>query len=133
MPQDYQTDNKTIRFAEHSDYGTITLLYQDDMDGLEVKFNDTWIKATPRPGRILINVGDLLEIWSNGLFPATLHRVIIPPEEILQRKARQSIVYFLHPDKNIWIEPLKNTQGSKYQGVNSLDYLHKKFSETYQK
>ena len=103
------------------------------MEGLEVKFNDTWIKATPRPGRILINVGDLLEIWSNGLFPATLHRVIIPPDEILQRKARQSIVYFLHPDKNIRIEPLKNAQESKYQGVNSLDYLHKKFSETYNK
>ena len=35
-------------------------------------------KATPRKGTVLVNVGDLLEIYSNGLFPATLHRVVIP-------------------------------------------------------
>ena len=132
-----QTKDKIIRFAEHSDYGTITLLYQDDMDGLEVKASDnSWIKATPRPGRILINVGDLLEIWSTGLFPATLHRVIIPEEEFLRKKARQSIVYFLHPDKNVWVQPLiksENSKNSRYQGVNALDYLHKKFTETYDK
>ena len=49
------------------------------MEGLEVRAVDnSWIKATPRSGTVLINVGDLLEIYSNGLFPATLHRVVIP-------------------------------------------------------
>ena len=71
--------SQIVRCGEHSDYGTITFLYQDDMAGLEVRAVDnSWIQATPRSGTILINVGDLLEIYSNGLFPATLHRVVIP-------------------------------------------------------
>ena len=125
---------KIVRCAEHSDYGTLTFLYQDDMEGLEVRAVDnSWIKATPRKGRILINVGDLLENWSDGLFPATLHRVVIPPEEFLRKKARQSIVYFLHPDKDVWVEPLNGSTNPKYTPVNSLDYLNKRFTETYQK
>ena len=95
--------------------------------------DNSWIKAIPRPGMILINVGDLLENWSNGLFPATLHRVVIPQEEILRKQARQSIVYFLHPDKDVWVEPLEKSNNNKYQAVNSLDYLNKRFNETYQK
>mgnify|MGYP001167012367 FL=1 len=126
--------NEIVRCAEHSDYGTLTFLYQDDMEGLEVRAVDnSWIKATPRKGRILINVGDLLENWSDGLFPATLHRVVIPPEEFLRKKARQSIVYFLHPDKDVWVEPLNGSTNPKYTPVNSLDYLNKRFTDTYQR
>ena len=125
---------KIVRCAEHSDYGTLTFLFQDDMEGLEVRaIDNSWIKATPRKGRILINIGDLLENWSDGLFPATLHRVVIPQEEFLRKKSRQSIVYFLHPDKDVWIEPLNGSTNPKYTPVNSLDYLNKRFTDTYQK
>ena len=132
--EDSLQGNEIVRCGEHSDYGTVTFLYQDDMEGLEVRAVDnSWIKATPRKGRILINVGDLLENWSDGLFPATLHRVVIPPEEFLRKKARQSIVYFLHPDKDVLVEPLNGSTNPKYCPVNSLDYLNKRFTETYQK
>ncbi|MCL4150750.1 UNVERIFIED_CONTAM: hypothetical protein GTU68_046861, partial [Idotea baltica] len=62
-----------IRCGEHSDYGTHTLLFQDSMGGLEVKNRKgKWIKANPIEGAILVNVGDLLEMWTNGKFIATV-------------------------------------------------------------
>ncbi len=125
--------NKVVRCGEHSDYGTLTFLYQDDIGGLEVRAVDnSWIKATPRAGTILINVGDLLEMWSNGLFPATLHRVVIPPEEIERRKARQSIVFFVHPESDTVVQPLINTQELRYEPISALDHVNKRFQATYQ-
>ena len=107
------------------------------MEGLEVRaIDNSWIKATPIPGTILINVGDLLEIYSNGLFPATLHRVVIPDEELLQRKARQSIVFFLHPESSTLVRPLiskvAKSNGQNYQAITALDHVNKRFAATYQ-
>lgn len=66
----------TVRCGEHSDYGILTLLFQDDVGGLQVKTVDNeWVSATPIPGSILINTGDLLEFWSNGHFPATVRKI----------------------------------------------------------
>ena len=106
------------------------------MDGLEVRAVDnSWIKATPRPGTILVNVGDLLEFYSNGLFPATLHRVVIPPDEFLRQRARQSIVFFLHPNMDVLVQPIireGERQEAKYQPITALDHVNKRFAETYQ-
>ena len=89
------------------DYGLITLLYQDEIGGLEVKGrNNSWTPATPIQDAVLINAGDMLEMFTNGRLPATLHRVIIPEEEIKQRTTRQSIVFFVHPDHETMISPL---------------------------
>jgi len=127
--------SQIVRCGEHSDYGTITFLFQDDMDGLEVRAVDnSWIKATPRKGTVLVNVGDLLEIYSNGLFPATLHRVVIPEEEVLRKKARQSIVFFLHPESDSIVQPLINLENknTKYEPISAIDHVNKRFAATYQ-
>lgn len=53
------------------------------MGGLEVRSVDgSWHPATPIPGTIVVNVGDLLEIYTAGEFPATRHRVVVPTEEL---------------------------------------------------
>ncbi len=60
----------------HTDYGSITLLLQDDVGGLEVRSVDgQWRTAIPVPDTIVINAGDLMERWTNGRFRSTLHRV----------------------------------------------------------
>lgn len=80
------------RCGKHSDYGTFTLLFQDDIGGLEVKclgichFTETlnallvqvfsggeWIPATPIPETVLVNVGDLMQFWTADRYPATVH------------------------------------------------------------
>ena len=96
-----------VRCGEHADYGTLTFLMQDDLGGLEVRDLDQgWIKARPVKGSILVicsyiscqgncfshetvsqvNVGDLMEIITNGRIPATRHRVVVPEEEVRERK-----------------------------------------------
>ncbi len=125
-----------IRCGEHSDYGTITLLFQDNKGGLEVKTLDGrgWIEADPIEGCILINVGDMMEIYSDGLFPATRHRVVVPEAEIRRSNARQSFVFFVHPDNDATVEPLINNPKAdkkRYEAVNSAEYTKKQFAKTY--
>ncbi|KIW98014.1 uncharacterized protein Z519_01598 [Cladophialophora bantiana CBS 173.52] len=133
-----------VRAGEHSDYGSITLLFQDDIGGLEVKSpKGTWVRATPIPGTIVVNAGDLLQRWSNDQIKSTNHRVIQPPpknEDLTDEDpdamvpARYSIAYFCNPNFDRWIEALPGTweeTGKKYKGINSGDYLVMRLAATY--
>jgi len=120
-----------VRCSEHSDYGTFTLLFQDEYPGLEVKLTSGgWVSADPIPGTILVNIGDLLEMWTGGRYPATRHRVIIPEEEIKKSAPRQSIVFFVHPDNQVVVKPVDDS-ADDYLAVVALDHVQKRFSETY--
>jgi len=120
-----------VRCGEHSDYGTITLLYQDNIGGLEVKSADQkWVKAVPIPGTILVNVGDLLESMSGGYWPATRHRVVVPLEEITRKTKRQSIPFFVHPDDDVLCQPLTGPD-SRYPPVTAIQHLENRFASTY--
>ncbi|KAK3856573.1 hypothetical protein Pcinc_037115 [Petrolisthes cinctipes] len=70
------TPEKSIRCGTHTDYGTITLLFQDSMGGLQVQdVSGSWVEARPIPGTILVNAGDLLQIWTSGKFVATVSTI----------------------------------------------------------
>jgi isopenicillin N synthase-like dioxygenase len=134
-----------VRAGEHSDYGDITLLFQDDIGGLEVKSpRGTWVRATPIPGTIVVNAGDLLARWSNDQIKSTNHRVIQPPPPPKQTDdhdpddatipARYSMAYFCNPNFDRHIEALPGTweaTGKKYEGINSGDYLVMRLAATY--
>jgi isopenicillin N synthase-like dioxygenase len=81
--------------GEHTDYGLLTLLFQDDVGGLEVlDADDRWQAVDYIDQAIVINSGDMLERWTNGRYRSTLHRV---KPKIGQRE-RYSIVMFVDPD-----------------------------------
>lgn len=63
----------------HKDAGYLTLVLQGDQPGLEVLLGDEWVLATPVAGTFVVNIGELLELASNGYLKATLHRVVTPP------------------------------------------------------
>ena len=75
----------------HKDSGLLSLLLQDDIGGLEVESGGRWIPAEPRPGTLVVNIGEILELASNGYLRATLHRVRTPPAG----RDRISVAFFL--------------------------------------
>lgn len=63
----------------HKDGGFLTLLLQDDNRGLQVEYDGSWVNVDPIPGTLVVNIGELLELASNGYLRATVHRVVTPP------------------------------------------------------
>ncbi|HEY0269551.1 MAG TPA: 2-oxoglutarate and iron-dependent oxygenase domain-containing protein [Sphingomonas sp.] len=75
-PQPAETDFNRLGAGAHSDWGSITILLQDDMAGLEVRNADgEWILATPVAGSFVINLGQMMERFTAGVYRANLHRV----------------------------------------------------------
>jgi isopenicillin N synthase-like dioxygenase len=61
--------------GEHTDYGLLTILKQDDCGGLQVKSRSRWVEAPPVPGAFVCNIGDMLDRMTGGLYKSTAHRV----------------------------------------------------------
>jgi isopenicillin N synthase-like dioxygenase len=86
--------------AEHTDYGLLTLLAQDDTGGLEVRVGGRWTAVPPRPDAFVCNLGDMLERMTNGRFRSTPHRVARPSSD------RVSLPLFLDPGWDVEVRPL---------------------------
>lgn len=94
-----------VRAGAHSDYGSITLLFQKDVPGLEVQASRTqWVSAPLIPGAIIVNVGDQMELWTNGLLKSTKHRVTFLPEH--NHLDRYSMPFFVHPNDTVPLTPV---------------------------
>jgi isopenicillin N synthase-like dioxygenase len=128
-PQDAGADDLQFGVAPHTDYGCITLLWQDDSGGLQVRerASRSWIEAPPIPGTFVINVGDLLARWTDDRFSSTPHRVI-------NRSGRErfSIATFYDPDFAALVDPrdLGATEG-RYAPVRAGDHILRRFDESF--
>lgn len=134
----FRSNKEQVRAGSHSDYGSITLLFQDMRGGLQVRSpRGTFVNATPIEGTVVINAGDLLARWSNDTIKSTVHRVVEPPspEAGDEHPARYSIAYFCNPNFEKTIEAIPNTiaegERPKYQSVNSGQYLTARLAATY--
>ncbi|KAM0747559.1 oxidoreductase [Meredithblackwellia eburnea MCA 4105] len=109
------------RLIPHTDDGTITLLWQDFTGGLEVQApNGEWVPVVPKPRTLLVNVGDMLERWSNDSLKSTRHRAVIPPLKEGEdgeglAKVRRSIAYFGNPNSDALIDCIPGTGEPKYK------------------
>lgn len=102
-PNSQASDDAAERFgvAAHTDFGVLTLLFQDDSGGLQVRNRaGEWIEAPPIPGTLVCNTGDLLERWTAGRFKSTVHRVINR-----SGKSRYSMPVFFDPSTDALIDP----------------------------
>lgn len=91
----------------HTDWGAVTVLAQDDAGSLQVRAKDgTWIDVPTVPGSFVINVGDLLQRWTNDRYVSTMHRVIGVPG-----RSRYSVACFFDLDHDALIECLPTCTG----------------------
>ncbi len=108
--------------ADHTDFGCVTLLWQDDIGGLEVLSRDGgWIQATPIPGTLGINVGDLLGRWTNDRYVSTRHRVTNR-----SGKERFSIATFYDPSFKAVVDPRElgaSEAESRYEPVTAGEHI----------
>lgn len=93
--------------GEHTDYGMLTMLHQDDSGGLQVRDGDAWIDVTPMPGTFVCNIGDMLDKATGGLYRSTPHRVRNASD-----RYRVSIPFFFDPGWDETVEPVIAPVGS---------------------
>ena len=125
-------EDRQMRIGEHSDYGTITLLWQiTDVPGLEVQ--DLKGKWHPVPyaealdeGAVVVNIGDLLQRWTNDYFVSTKHRVVNSHIHL----PRYSMPHFVDPTPGTIVKNLTN-EPDKYQPIESKEYLMWRLAQSY--
>ncbi|KAF1977322.1 naringenin,2-oxoglutarate 3-dioxygenase [Bimuria novae-zelandiae CBS 107.79] len=103
-PINPDADLAELSCGEHTDYGCVTLLLADPTLGaLQVLLKDgkTWLNADPIPGAFVVNIGDMIEWWTNGLWQSTKHRVIHRGEGY-----RVSVPFFFEPNFDAVVKPL---------------------------
>jgi len=122
-PQLVVKDKDQIGTGAHSDFDCFTVLYQDPTGGLQALNSDgEWIDAPPIEGTFLINVGDMMERWTNGLFVSTIHRVINR-----SKTDRYSTVFFAAPNYRTQVECLPSCKSAenppRYPPISAGDYI----------
>ncbi|KAK2760819.1 hypothetical protein FQN54_002057 [Arachnomyces sp. PD_36] len=115
---------ETLRIPKQTDWGTMTMRYQGDYSGLEIEDIDspgTFIPVPPVKNAIMLNIGDVLQRWSNDQLKSTPYRVTLAP-----RSDRYAILYLLTPDPEVVIECLPGCGGPdnppKYHPITQSQY-----------
>jgi isopenicillin N synthase-like dioxygenase len=103
-PPDRSQSEDKLRWGvgEHTDYGVLTILKQDDVGGLQVKSKSRWIDVPPIPGSFVCNIGDMLDRMTRGLYRSTPHRV-----RNLSGRDRLSFPFFFDPNFNVEVKPIE--------------------------
>ena len=124
-----------LRCGAHSDFGTHTLLQIDDAPGgLQALARDgSWVDVSPPSGSFVVNIGDLMMVWTNDRWLSNLHRVVNPPAGEGGAR-RQSIAFFVQPnyDARIACIPTCLAPGEtpRHAPVTAWEYRHAKLSRT---
>ncbi len=131
-PVKYVSDGQ-LGAGAHTDYGTLTVLFQDAEGGLQVQGLDgKWIDAPPIPGTVVINTGDLISRWSNDFFKSTPHRVV--PRPAAMKNGRLSIAFFSDPDPEVIIETFPKCitpeNPHRYNPITAGEHIQRRIMES---
>ncbi len=101
----------------HTDAGALTVILQDEVGGLQVMINGEWESVKPVPGTLVMNIGDIVQVWSNDLYQAPLHRVTAS-----STSDRYSLPFFFNPEYAADYAPLPSlvseTSPARYGAIN---------------
>ena len=130
-----EPDDKKLSAGAHTDFGCLTLLAQDDNEGLEIAMPDgTWLSVPPIEKTLVVNIGDMLAFWSGGKYRSTLHRV-----QNRSGRPRQSLAFFYDPAYNTPLSNLTNnpnmnsaaTSEADNEVKTALDHLLQKIGDSF--
>ena len=114
----------------HTDFGVLTVLSQDHIGGLQVlDLNGNWVHAPPIEDTLVVNVGDLLSRWTDGIFRSTPHRVVNR-----SGKERLSLVLAYDPAPNTMIDPhdvFGDHYATEHKPITCGDYLTWRFEKSF--
>jgi isopenicillin N synthase-like dioxygenase len=132
-PPQTEPTGEHIRAGAHEDINAITLLLGAEEAGLELLTRDgRWIPVSPKPGELVINIGDMLQRLTNGRLRSTSHRVVNPTPDRASH-ARYSMPFFLHFRSDFLIEALPETvpagEQPKWPPISANDYLQERLRE----
>jgi len=132
-PTTSETAQRTRGIGAHTDFGALTLLLQDEIGGLEVfhKPTQSWHSVTPVKDAFVVNMGDMMERWTNNMYTSTLHRVISP----VSSKDRYSVAFFNEGllDQMIECIPtcLRPGEQPLYAPIRAEDHLRQRYGTSY--
>ncbi|KAI1374480.1 Clavaminate synthase-like protein [Hypoxylon crocopeplum] len=126
-PQDSK-DERQLGAGAHTDFGAITLLLQDSSGGLEV-FNhstNTWVPVSPNPDAYVVNIGDMLSMWTKNVYKSTLHRVI-------NRSGvhRYSVPFFFDGNTDVELVPFDGSAPAGGKVLTAEGHMLERFGTTY--
>ncbi|KAK1304433.1 S-norcoclaurine synthase 1 [Acorus calamus] len=113
-----QQSDKVLGLSPHTDNDTLTILLQvNEVQGLQIKKDGNWVPVTPLPDSFIINIGDVMEILSNGKYKSVNHRSMVDPH-----KERLSIATFQSPNYDAYIGPLKEITRDGEEHYKTMQY-----------
>src|SRR5262245_52852934 len=104
----------------HTDAGAVTVLLHDDQPGLQVLHDGDWRLVEPRPDALVINIGDVVQVWSNDRYVAPVHRVIAS-----RTSTRYSAPFFFNPSPDTNYAPLPSASkglAPRYRSINWAEF-----------
>ena len=107
VTEDYQPV-ADLGIHHHTDAGALTVLIQDEVGGLQVHRNGYWYDIPPEPGAIVINTGDMMQVWSNDVYHAPVHRVLA-----MDACDRYSLPFFFNPAADARVSPLPSVANDR--------------------
>lgn len=124
-------DDRRTALGEHTDFGSVTILF-NRLGGLQVLppgKDAEWVYVRPLPGHAIVNLGDAMVKFTNGLLRSNIHRVVAPPGEQAET-TRFSLVYFARPEDDVLLRRLDGTdripalgEGVEEEVINSKDWI----------
>lgn len=109
----------------HTDAGALTLLLQDQVGGLQIMHAGAWLDVPPIEGTLVVNIGDIVQVWSNDAYQAPLHRVVASSGQ-----DRYSLPYFLNPVYEANYAPLQLLAGvgqaPRYRPINWGEFRYQR-------
>lgn len=143
IPASDLADGSATRIAEHTDFGTITMLFQDSVGGLQVEDQEDLgtfrgVESATKTD-IILNIGDSLQRLTNDTFKAACHRVTYPPAikagDTVEIPERYSVAYFAKPNRAASLLPLKEfiTPGTpcKYEDVTAWEWNNRRITKLF--